>query len=116
MTAAPRLRCGSGLLDPVAVSASFTIGPVNHEQVIQNISASDITLTLPNDMPPGFAFIVDQADTGLIIFAAATGASIVNRQDFDRTAGQDAMMSVYVRSNVDGRSAVYVLSGDGATA
>lgn len=114
MTAAPRLRCGSGLLDPVAVSASFTIGPVNHEQVIQNLSATDITLTLPNDLPTGFAFIVDQTSDGAMIFAAATGATLVNASDFDRTSGPGAMMHAYVRSNSDGRSAVYVLCGDGA--
>lgn len=112
----PRLRWGSGLLDPVAVKASFTISEINHEQVIQNTSASDITLTLPRDLPAGFAFIADQTGAGAMIFAAVTGASLVNKSDFDRTAGQDAIVSVYVRSNTDGRSAVYVLAGDGATA
>lgn len=112
----PRLRWGSGLLDPVAVSADLTISAINHEQVIQNTSASDITLTLPRDLPAGFAFLVDQTDDGLLIFEAAIGSSLVNRQDFDRTAGPGALMSVYVRSNADGRSAVYVLGGDGDTA
>lgn len=113
---APHLKWGTGLLDTVQISASFTVGPDNHEQVIQSVATADITLTFPNDLPQGFALIVDQAGAGAVIFAAATGASLVNRSSFDRTAGAGAMMNAYVRWNTTGRSAVVVLGGDGAAA
>jgi hypothetical protein len=109
-----RRRVGNGLLDVVAESASFTLGPDNNEQVIQ--ATAGLTITLPNDLPQGFSCLIEQGGSGAVVLAAAANASLVNRQSFDRTAGQYAVCSLYVRSNVDGRSAVYLLGGDGATA
>lgn len=111
-----RRRLGGGLLDIVQVSASFTLGPLNNEQVIQNISASNITITLPKNLPEGFSCLIEQGEAGLVILSPSLPATLVNRQDFDRTAGQYAVCSLYVRTNASGINAEYLLGGDGVTA
>lgn len=109
-----RRRIGGGLLDVVQFSASFTLGPLNNEQVIQGTTG--ITITLPETLPAGFSCLIEQGGASAVILAASAPVTLVNRQSFDRTAGQYAVCPLYVRSNVDGRSAVYLLGGDGATA
>lgn len=110
-----RRMLGVGQLDIIPFAASFTLGPDNNEQVIQSTGGS-ITLTLPRDLPKGFACLIEQRGAGAVIFSAATGATLANLNDHDRTGGQDALMALYVRDNVDGRSAAYLLTGDGAAA
>lgn len=112
----PRLRWGSGLLDVVPVSASFTLGEANNEQVVQSDAGADITITLPNNLPVGFSCLVEQGGAGAVVLSPATRATLVNRQDFDRTAGQYALCTLYVRSNTDGSNAEYLFAGDGAAA
>jgi hypothetical protein len=107
---------GAQVLDLVEVTASATISKLHANKMLQVNSGSNVTLTLPADLPAGFSFLVDQVGAGLAIFAVASGASKVNRSSFDRSAGAGAIMNAYVRSNADGASAVWVLGGDGATA
>lgn len=109
-----RRRPGGGLLDIVQFSASFTLGPNNNEQVIQATAA--LTITLPKDLPAGFSCLIEQGGAGVVILSPSLPATLVNRQSFDRTAGQYALCTLYVRSNADGISAVYLLGGDGDTA
>lgn len=109
-----RRRLDNGLLDVVAVSASFTLGPLNNGQLIQSDAAAGITITLPNDLPQGFSCLIEQGGAGQVILAAAANATLVNRQDFDRTADQYALCTLYVRTNASGRNAGYLFGGDGA--
>jgi len=111
----PRRRLSRGLLDIVSFSDDFTLGPDNNEQFIQ--ATAGITITLPNDLPQGFACIIEQAHASdPVILEAAANATLVNGQDFDRTAGQYALCTLCVRTNTTGRNAEYLLGGDGATA
>lgn len=110
-----RRRIGGGLLDVVPVSASFTLGPDNNEQVIQVNAAGATTITLPANLPVGFSCLVEQAGAGVVTFSPAVPATMVNRQSFDRTAGQYAVCTLYVRA-APGGVAQYLLGGDGDTA
>lgn len=107
---------GGEALSFVSITANATISRLHHNKMLRVNKGTDVTLTLPNDLPQGFACVVVQIGVGLAIFAAASGAAKHNRQSFDRTAGQWAEMPVHVDSNADGSSAVWVLGGDGATA
>lgn len=109
-----RRRPAGGLLDVVPVSASFTLGPDNNEQLVQ--ATAGVTITLPNDLPVGFSCLIEQAGSGAVVLSPAAGASLANRQSFDRTAGQNALCTLYVRSNTTGRNAAYLLGGDGGAA
>jgi hypothetical protein len=104
-----------GVLPVVEITGNTTIDETHYGKVLQVNSATDVTLTLPKTAPKGSSFIVDQVGAGQAIFAAASGATIVNRQDFDRTAGPDALMNAYVRSNPAGITAAWVTGGDGTT-
>ena len=109
-----RRRLGGGLLDIVQFKASFTLGPDNNEQLIQ--ATAGLTITLPKNLPQGLSCLIEQASADSVIFDPADGATLVNRQDFDRTAGQYALCTLYVRTNTTGINAEYLLGGDGDTA
>jgi hypothetical protein len=99
----------------VEITGDTTISAIHANKVLQVNSGSNVTLTLHPTAPAGFSFLVDQVGVGLAIFALGGSATKINRQSFDRTAGQGAIMTAYVRSNA-GSAAVWVLGGDGDTA
>lgn len=101
-------------LDIVQITANTTINANYNDCILQVNSGSGVTLTLPNDLPVGFSFLVEQAGAGQVTFSAASGATLVNRQSFTKTAGQYANVSVYVRSNTNNVSAIWLLAGDAA--
>lgn len=101
----------------VEITSSLMLNPIIHgNKILQVNSASDVTLILPANGPRGFTFLVDQVGVGKAIFTVQGSATKVNRQNYDRTAGAGAQMSVYVRKNVNGDNAVYAIAGDGAAA
>lgn len=99
-------------LELVEVSVSTTINANHAEAVIQSTGGSGITITLPKNLPAGFVCMVEQSGAGQVTFSAASGASLVNRQSHTKTAGQYALTTLYVRNNIDGISAVWLLAGD----
>lgn len=82
--------------------------------IIETADASGVILTLPEDMPQGLTVTIMQGGAGAVTFSPAGGASLINRNSHNQTAGQYAVCTVYVRSNADGESAVYVMTGDSA--
>ena len=97
--------------DLVRITADTTINRNYADAIIQATSGSGITITLPNDLPPGFFFMVEQGGAGQVTFAAASGATLVNDWSHTRTAGQYAVATVFVRDNSNGISAAYNLGG-----
>lgn len=93
-------------------SAAYTLISSDAGKIVEGDNASAITLTLPNSLPKGFTCDVVQKGGGLVSFSAASGASYHNRFGHSKTAGQYARCRLYVSSNADGNSAVYVLTGD----
>lgn len=83
-------------------------------KIIDHTNAAAITVTLPNSAPVGFACTYVQTGAGQITFSAAVGGSLSNRQSHTRTAGNAAMVSLYVRNNAGGSAAAWVLGGDTA--
>lgn len=80
--------------------------------IIEFDNSSAITYDLPNTLPKGWQITATQVNSGDVTFSPATGAGLQNRSDHTKTGGQWAMISLYVRSNSDGSSAEYILSGD----
>lgn len=105
-----------GPLQIIEVTGDTTISSAHANRMVQVNKATNVTLTLPANLPAGFSFMVDQVGAGLVIFAVAANATKFNKSSFDRTSGQHALMNAYVRSNSDGLHAVWALGGDGATA
>lgn len=101
-------------IDIVSRTEGFTLSANDIEAIHQVNSGSDVTVTAPNDLPVGFYAYFEQAGAGKVIISPASGATLVNRADYDRTAGQYALICVYVRANTNGVSAEYLLTGDAA--
>lgn len=99
-------------LPNLQTGTTYTLLPTDDGGVVEISNAAAIALTLPNSLPAGFSCLVTQAGAGQITFTAAGGATIRQRSSLTKTAGQWAMVTLYVRTNAGGSSAVYVLGGD----
>lgn len=95
----------------VQLTASATVGQSHSGRVLQCNSGSNMTLTLPASLPPGFAFEVEQVGAGQVIFAAASNATLRQVQSGDRTSGQYARARCEVATNTTGNAAAWTLSG-----
>ncbi len=93
---------------------SYTFTAADNGKQVTLINASAITATLPNNLAKGWNCLVWQGGTGQVTFGAASGATLLNRQNNRRTAGQYAMVTLMVMSNSSGTNAVVVLGGDAA--
>lgn len=91
---------------------TYTLASTDDGKVVDIANAGAITLTLPNSLAIGFSVLITQGGAGAILFSAAAGATIRQRQGFTHTAGQYAVASLYVRTNGGGNTAEWVLSGD----
>lgn len=115
----PIVRDGSGPRgldkDVVQLTASETINSSHNGRVLQCNSSGTVTLTLPNDLPPGFFFDVEQVGSGAVVFSAGTNATLRQRVSADRTAGQYARARCMVATNSARNNAAWTLSGDVGT-
>jgi hypothetical protein len=64
---------------------------------------------LPNFLSSGFCCTFTQASTGTFTFSASAGATLKSYTNLTKSAGENAQCSLYVRSNANGSSAVYIL-------
>ena len=94
------------------VGTTYTVQTTDNGKVVELSNAGTITVTVPNSLPQGFNCLFTQAGAGQVTFVADSGATQRQRQSFTKTAGQWAIVSMYVRANVGGTSAEYVLAGD----
>jgi hypothetical protein len=101
-------------LEIIQVSASFTLTGNYSGRVIQSTAGSDIVITAPANLPTGFSCMIEQGGAGAVTVTAGTGATVVNRSSFVKTAGQYAVCGLYVRENASGISAAYLFYGDGS--
>jgi hypothetical protein len=99
-------------LEIAQFSGALTLNANHVEALLQCTDGSGVTVTLPRDLPVGFFAYLEQGGAGQVTFAAGTGATLVNRQSHTKTAGQYALVSVFVRANDGGQSAVWALNGD----
>ena len=86
---------------------SFTLDSSWNGRAIRYSGTTDITITIPRKMPPGFSFsVVTTGATGIVTIAGASGLGLWSKAGF-RTNGQ------YARVNVQQVSAIgYHVSGD----
>lgn len=91
---------------------SYTVTSTDDGKVLNASNGSAITVTFANSIAAETSGLVKQGGAGQITFAAASGATVHQRQSFTKTAGQYAVVSWYCESNAGGTSAVIILSGD----
>jgi hypothetical protein len=93
---------------------TYAFVPADNGKAVTLTNAAAITATLPNNLAKGWNAIVYQGGAGQITFTTGTGATLRNRQNQTKSAGQYAMVSLMCVSNSDGASAVVALGGDAA--
>ena len=87
--------------------SSFTLDSSWNGRSIRYSGTSDITITIPRKMPPGFHFsVVTTGATGIVTIAGASGLGLWSKSGF-RTNGQYAKVTVQQVSTIG-----YHVSGD----
>jgi hypothetical protein len=84
---------------------TYTLTATDNGKIISCTSNSAITITVPA-LTSGFNCLIVQRGTGQITLSAS-GSTINNRYNFNKTAGQHAIMSL-----VSVAAGVFVSSGD----
>lgn len=102
------------LLFNAQTGTTYTMLTTDNALAVRCTNGSAITVTLPNNLPVGWNCLVEQGGAGQVAFSAASGATINNHNGQYKIVGQYATVGLYVRSNVDGVSAIYNLSGSTA--
>lgn len=94
-------------------TASYTLANTDSGKIVEmSNSTAATTITLPATAPAGFNCTVVQVGTSNVTFANATGTTLFKRSTGANSGGQWAMSTVYVRTNVGGSAASWVLGGD----
>lgn len=93
---------------------SYTLVAADSGKIVELTNAASIALTADPTLPKGFCCTIVQGGAGVATIASSGSGTVVNRQSQYKTAGANAMCSVYVRSN-SGSDAVFVFGGDTAT-
>jgi hypothetical protein len=102
-----------GVMNNQTGTAYEFTGPDNGKTVIFS-NAAAIIASLRNDSGLGWNALVHQSGAGQVSLVAEAGATLRNRQNQFKTAGQYAMVSILCISNTAGNNAVYVIGGDTA--
>lgn len=90
---------------------SYTLLASDSGKIVELTNASAIALTAAPGLPKGFCCTIVQGGAGVATVASSGSGSVVNRQSQFKTAGANAMCTLYVRSN-SGSNAVFVFGGD----
>ena len=86
---------------------SFTLSSYWNGRSVRYTGTTDITITIPNNLPSGFSFdITPTAVSGIITFVASPGGAVFSKSGL-RTSGQYASASLRMIS-----PRVFVLQGD----
>jgi hypothetical protein len=83
-------------------------------KIVDLNNAGAIAVTLPATAPVGFACTCVQTGAGQVTFASTGSGTLANRQSHTKTAGNKAMVTLYVRANAGGSAAAWILGGDTA--
>lgn len=83
------------------ISGSVSLAATDNAEVIQSNATSAITITIPAGLPNGFNCMVLQYGAGQITFSGASGVTIINRNGYNKTIGQYALVTIlHIGSNV----------------
>lgn len=83
------------------ISNSTTLVAADNAEIIQSNAATAISITIPTGLPTGFNCMVLQYGAGQITFSPAAGVTLINRNSFNKTIGQYALVTLlHIGSNV----------------
>lgn len=102
----------SGVTSSAATTYTLGAQPAESGDVILFTSGTAVTITLSAAAPIGTTVTVIQMGAGQLTFVAGSGALMRQRLTQYKTAGQYAMVSLFVVANTGGTAAEWVISGD----
>ncbi len=100
---------------PTLSTNTYTLTKSDNGALLYIDNGSATTIYLPNNLQKGFNVGVIQYGAGQITFSASSGAVLRNSQSHTKTSAQYAVVSLFVASNTDNVSAVYMLGGETAS-
>lgn len=82
------------------INASVSLAATDNAEVIQSNATSAIIITIPAGLPTGFNCMVLQYGAGQITFSGESGVTIINRNGFNKSIGQYALVTIlHIGSN-----------------
>ena len=93
--------------DGVAYSSNYTLQLSDNGSILEFNSLTDITLTIPQGLPPGFQVSVTQLGEGQVIFVGAGSLEVNNAYFLNRTSRQFSKVGIEISS-----TNLVILSGD----
>jgi hypothetical protein len=96
----------------VTVTGDYGVALTDNRRKIVVNAAVTRTVTLPASTPAGFELVVIQLGTGAAAIAA-TGGTLLSKDNHTRTSGQNAVAYLFCISNA-GSSPQIILTGDTA--
>ena len=83
------------------IANSVTLAAADNAEIIQSNATTAISITIPTGLPTGFNCMVLQYGAGQITFSPAAGVTLINRNSFNKTIGQYALVTLlHIGSNV----------------
>lgn len=92
-------------------TSNYTLTQEDSSSVIIVDNASDVTITVPNNLDIGWNAVFKQKNTGRIIFSAASGTTLENQDSYNKSSVRYSVVSAIVDSNSNGSSAIVTLGG-----
>lgn len=100
-----------GTLNPnnlgVAYTADYTLSESDHGSILEFDSPTDITLTVPTGLPPGFQVSITQLGEGQVVIVGAGSLQINNPYLLNKTSRKFSKVGIEISS-----TNLVILSGD----
>lgn len=103
----------AGVINP-QTGTTYALTLTDQGSVITVDNALDCSISLPANIPVGFSVMFCQLGAGQVVCVPESGATVVNREGFLRTALPYSVISLLVIANAGGTAATYLLMGDAA--
>ena len=94
---------------------SYTLQATDDGGVVEFSNVAAIAVMAPNTLAAGFSCMLVQVGAGQVTYSVEGGGSMRQRAGYTKSAGQWAMVSMYVRANSGGTAAECVFGGDMTT-
>jgi hypothetical protein len=92
--ASTRTLTGANAAVNAQTGTTYTLVQGDNGRVITMNNASAITLTIPSGLTAGFNCMIVQYGAGTVTIVGASGVTVVNRSNYNKTGGQYAIVTI----------------------
>ncbi|MFM6994229.1 MAG: hypothetical protein ACKOWO_03825 [Sediminibacterium sp.] len=91
----------------ITTTTTYTLQQSDNGKVINCANTGALTITVPSTLTAGFNCMIVQMATGTVTISAGTSATIYNRSNYSKTAGQYAIATI-----VSPSAGIFITGGD----